>query len=317
MLDVVTMGETMVAMTAENAGSIKYADRFSKHIAGAESNFAIGITRLGFNAGWISKVGDDPLGDFVEFSVRGEGVDVSQLKRDSDRATGLMIKEILSKDRARVYYYRENSAASAITASDIREDYFKEAKYIHLSGITPALSETARDAFFKILEIAEKHKTKVSFDPNIRQKLWQNKEKMKKVLMKIIKRTDIILPGIEEAEILLGIKEPQKAAKEFYKIMKGIVVLKLGEKGALYYDGNTMEIIPAFEIEEVVDPIGAGDAFAAGLIAGFLKGMKLKNAVELANLVGAYCVTVKGDIEGLPSWKEVEVIKGNKIELQR
>jgi 2-dehydro-3-deoxygluconokinase len=317
MLDVVTMGETMVAMTAENAGSIKYADRFSKHIAGAESNFAIGITRLGFNAGWISKVGEDPLGDFVEFSVRGEGVDVSELKRDSERPTGLMIKEILSKDRANVYYYRQNSAASALTTSDISEDYLKQAKYIHLSGITPALSKTARDTFFKVLEIAAKHKIKVSFDPNIRQKLWPDEQKMKTELLKIVKKADIILPGIEEAEILLGIKNPEKAAQEFYQLMGGIVVLKLGEEGSLVYDGKKMEKVSAFEIEEVVDPIGAGDAFAAGLIAGFLRGMELKEAVKLANLVGAYCVTVKGDIEGLPSWKEVEVIQGKKSEMQR
>ncbi|MFP4199161.1 MAG: sugar kinase [Halanaerobium sp.] len=307
----------MVAMTAENTGSIKYADRFSKHIAGAESNFAIGITRLGFNAGWISKVGDDPLGDFVEFFVRGEGVDVSELKRDADRQTGLMIKEILSKDRAKVYYYRQNSAASAITAADINEDYISQAKYIHLSGITPALSESAREAFLKVLEIAGKHKIKISFDPNIRQKIWQNQEKMKTEILKIIKRTDILLPGIEEAEILLGIKNPERAAEKFYQLMGGIVVLKLGEEGALYYDGEKMERVPAFEIEEVIDPIGAGDAFAAGLIAGFLRNMSLKKAVELANLVGAYCVTVKGDIEGLPSWKEVKVIQGKKRELQR
>lgn len=317
MLDVITMGETMVAMTAEKAGSIKYADRFSKHIAGAESNFAIGITRLGFNAGWISKVGEDPLGDFVEFSVRGEGVDVSELKRDPERPTGMMIKEILSKDRARVYYYRQNSAASAITAAEINENYLQQAKYIHLSGITPALSENAREAFLKVLEIAAKHNINVSFDPNIRKKLWQDEEKMKTELLQIIKRANIILPGIEEAEILLGIKDPKKAAEEFYQLMGGTVVLKLGEEGSLYYDGETMEKVPAFEIEEVVDPIGAGDAFAAGLIAGLLRNMELKEAVELANLVGAYCVTVKGDIEGLPSWKEVEVIKGKKSEMQR
>lgn len=317
MLDVITMGETMVAMTAENTGSIKYADHFSKHIAGAESNFAIGITRLGFKAGWISKVGNDPLGDFVEFSVRGEGVDVSELKRDSERPTGLMIKEILSKDRARVFYYRKDSAASAISTSDINEDYLKQAKYIHLSGITPALSSSAREAFFRVLEIAAKYKMKISFDPNIRQKLWQDKEEMKKVLLEIIKKTDIILPGIEEAEILLGIKEPEKAAKKFQQLMGGTVVMKLGEDGALYYDGENMKRVSAYPVEEVVDPIGAGDAFAAGLIAGFLRGMDLREAVKLANLVGAYCVRVRGDIEGLPSWQEVEIIKGEESEMQR
>ncbi len=317
MLDVITMGETMVAMTAENAGSIKYADRFSKHIAGAESNFAIGVTRLGFKAGWISKVGADPLGDFVEFSVRGEGVDVSSLKRDPNRPTGMMIKEILSKDRANVYYYRQNSAASAITAEDIDEDYLKQAKYIHLSGITPALSESAKEAFFRVLEIAEKWGIKVSFDPNIRQKLWQDQEKMRNTLLEIIKKVDIILPGIEEAELLLGISDPEKAAEKFYQLMGGTVVLKLGEKGSLYYNGEQMARVPAFEIEDVIDPIGAGDAFAAGLIAGLLREMELKEAVELANLVGAYCVTVKGDIEGLPDWEEVKVIQGKKNKLER
>ena len=249
--------------------------------------------------------------------MKGEVVDVSELKRDSKRPTGLMIKEILSKERARVYYYRQDSAASAINAAEINEDYLKQAKYIHLSGITPALSETAREAFFKVLEIAEKHKIKITFDPNIRKKLWSDKEKMKEVLLKIIGRADIILPGIEEAEILLGVNDPEEAAEEFYQLMEGTVVLKLGESGSLYYDGEKMERVPAFKVEEVIDPIGAGDAFAAGLIAGFLKGMELKKAVELANLVGAYCVTVKGDIEGLPSWKEVEVIQGKKSEKLR
>lgn len=317
MLDVITMGETMVAMTAENAGSIKYADRFTKHIAGAESNFAIGITRLGFKAGWISKVGDDPLGDFIDFFVRGEGVDVSELKRDYERPTGLMIKEILSKDRARVYYYRQNSAASAITASDINEEYLKQAKYIHLTGITPALSKSAREATFKVLEIAARHKIKISFDPNIRKKLWQDQAKMKSEILKIMKQADIILPGIEEAEILLGIKDSQKAAEKFYQLTGGIIVIKLGEEGSLFYDGKKMKRVPAYKIEEVVDPIGAGDAFAAGLIAGFLKGMPIEEAVELANLLGAYCVTVKGDIEGLPNWNEVKIIQGKKNEMQR
>lgn len=317
MLDVITMGETMVAMTAEKAGSLKYADRFSKHIAGAESNFAIGIKRLGFNSGWISSLGDDPLGDFVEYAVRGEGVDLSELKRDAEHPTGLMIKEILSKDKANVYYYRRDSAASALSPADINPEYFKGAEFVHLSGITPALSETAAAAFFKVIEIAKEKEIKISFDPNIRQKLWQDQEKMREVLLRAVKSSDLILPGIKEAEILLGISDPEKAAAEFYRLMGGTVVIKLGEEGSLYYDGEEMERVPAFEVEEVIDPIGAGDAFAAGLIAGLLKKFKLKEAVKLANLVGAYCVTVKGDIEGLPTQKELELLQGKREKLER
>lgn len=317
MLDVITMGETMVAITSANSHSFKYASQFSKHIAGAESNFAIGVQRLGLKSGWISSLGKDPLGDYIEFFVRGEGVDVSQVKRTENHNTGLMIKDIINQKKAKVYYYRENSAASKISPKDIDENYIKQAKFIHLSGITLALSNSNKESLLKMISIAKNNNIKVSFDPNLRQKLWSDKSKMKKEILKIIKKADILLPGVEEGEILLGISSPEKIIKEFYKIMGGLVVLKLGEKGALYYQGDEIVHIPAYKVETVIDPIGAGDAFAAGLISGLLKKMKVNEAVKLATMVGAYCVTVKGDIEGLPTWEQIEMIQGLKEDHQR
>lgn len=317
MLDVITMGETMVAITSDNSHSFKYANQFSKHIAGAESNFAIGVQRLGLKSGWISSLGKDPLGDYIEFFVRGEGVDVSQVKRDENYNTGLMIKDIINQKKANVYYYRENSAASRISPKDIDENYIKQAKFIHLSGITLALSDKTKESLLKMISIAKKNNIQVSFDPNLRQKLWADKLKMKKEVLDIIKKSDILLPGVEEGKILLGISSPEKIIKEFYEIMGGLVVLKLGEEGALYYRGNEIVHIPAYKIETVIDPIGAGDAFAAGLISGLLKKMDIKEAVKLANMVGAYCVTVKGDIEGLPTWEQIEMSQGLKEDYQR
>lgn len=317
MLDVVTFGETMVAMTPEKTGSLKYINKFSKHIAGAESNFAIAIKRLGFKSGWISKLGNDPLGDFVEFFIRGEGVDVSRVERDSRFPTGLMVKELHSLKEPKVYYYRNNSAANLISPADIEPGYIKQAKFLHLTGITPAISESCKKAFFKALNIARENEVKVLFDPNLRLKLWKNKKKMKEVILNIIPQVDILLPGIEEGKMILGLEDPEEIVKSFYNLMSGLVVLKMGKRGALFYNGEDIIQVPAYKVEKVIDSIGAGDAFAAGLTAGLLRDYSIKRSVELANIVAAHCITVKGDIEGLPTWQEIEVMQGHKEVVDR
>lgn len=319
MIDVVTIGETMAAMAPDEVGSLKYINHFSKYIAGAESNVAIGIKRLGFQSGLISKLGKDSLGDYVEFFVRGEGVDVSQITRDDNHRTGLLIKEMYTTKEPKVFYYRENSAASNMSVDDIDPEYIKNARHLHLTGITPALSETARAAFFKALEVARESNLKVSFDPNLRLKLWDTIEQMCEVMLKIIPKVDVLLPGIEEGEILLGLTDPEEIIKGFYNMMAegSLVVLKLGSEGALYYQGDEIVKVAPYKVSNIVDLIGAGDAFAAGLITGLLRDLPIKEAVELANLVGALCITVKGDIEGLPTWEQVEVYQGKKEEIHR
>lgn len=319
MIDVVTVGETMAALAPGEVGSLKYINNFAKYIAGAESNVAIGIKRLGFKSGFISKLGKDPLGDYVEFFVRGEGVDVSQVKRDDEYRTGLLIKEMHTTKEPKVFYYRENSAASHLSPDDIDEDYIKKARHMHLTGITPALSDSAQNAFFRALNYAKQNGLRISFDPNLRLKLWPSVEEMKKVMLNIIPQVDVLLPGVEEGEILLGLNDPEDIIKGFYGMMEegSLVVLKLGSEGALYYQGDQIVHVEPYKVDNIVDLIGAGDAFAAGLITGLLREMSIKEAVELANLVGALCITVKGDIEGLPTWEQVEVYQGKKEEVHR
>ena len=319
MIDVVTVGETMAALAPGEVGSLKYINNFAKYIAGAESNVAIGIKRLGFKSGFISKLGKDPLGDYVEFFVRGEGVDVSQVKRDDEHRTGLLIKEMHTTKEPKVFYYRENSAASHLSPDDIDEDYIKKARHMHLTGITPALSDSAQNAFFRALNYAKQNGLRISFDPNLRLKLWPSVEEMKKVMLNIIPQVDVLLPGVEEGEILLGLDDPEDIIKGFYGMMEegSLVVLKLGSEGALYYQGDQIVHVEPYKVDNIVDLIGAGDAFAAGLITSLLREMSIKKAVELANLVGALCITVKGDIEGLPTWEQVEVYQGKKEEVHR
>jgi len=314
MIDLVTIGETMAAMAPSEVGSLKYLNNFSKYIAGAESNVAIGVKRLGFNSGWISKLGKDPLGDYVEFFVRGEGVDVSQVRRDKEHRTGLLIKEMHTTKEPKVFYYRDNSAASHLDKEDINAEYIENAKHLHLTGITPALSKSAQAAFFEALRVARESDLKISFDPNLRLKLWDSIEEMRKVMLEIIPQVNVLLPGVE-----LGLSDPEEIIKGFYEMMEpgSLIVLKIGSKGALYYQGDQIEHVEPYCVDNIVDLIGAGDAFAAGLITGLLRELPIRKAVELANLVGALCITVKGDIEGLPTWEQVEVYQGKKEEIHR
>lgn len=316
MIDVVTIGETMVLMNPVENGSLKYVHQFTKSLAGAESNFAIGLARLGVRAGWISSLGKDSLGDYVESFIRGEGVDVSRVKRDDQHPTGLMFKERRGFGETRVYYYRHDSAASHMQTSDLDKDYIKQAKYLHLTGITPALSEFCRELVYEAIKIARSNGLTITFDPNLRLKLWP-REVMKKVILDICGKVDIILPGVSEGEILLGTAEPEKMIKMFLDLGASTVLLKIGKEGAIVGTGEEIKHVPGYPVKKVVDPIGAGDGFAAGFVAARVKGYNLLESVRLANAVGAFALTVKGDVEGLPTWEELQVFLGQREEIDR
>lgn len=309
MVDVVTLGETMVLFSPNTIGSLKYVNSFNKQIGGAESNFAIGIKRLGHSSGWISKVGDDPFGQFLLWAISGEGVDVSRVKTDFQASTALYFKEFNSMKDPKVYYYRAGSAASRILPSDLDEDYIAQAKILHLTGITPALSESARETVYRAIEIAKEHNVKISFDPNIRKKLWPEDE-CKKVLTDLITKADIVLPGIAECEFLIGEDDPEKACEKLLSMGPKIAAIKLGKDGCIVSDGNAAKRIKGQVVENVIDPVGAGDGFDAGFITGILNNWSIDECGRLANDVGAFVTTVCGDVEGLPTIKDIKEFRG-------
>lgn len=298
-MDVVSIGETMVLFTPQTTGQMRYARQYSSKIAGAETNTLIGLAKLGHQVGWISKLGADEFGENILSFVRGEGVDVSQVTKTSKGPTGIFFKEFENEKRVNIYYYRKQSAASLITPKDIDERYIKNAKYLYLTGITPALSETCRKAVFYAIEIAKKADIQVIFDPNLRRNLWSENE-ARKTLLEIGKRSDIILPGINEGKFLFNQTDYKEITKSFHELGAHTVVVKLGEEGAYYSGNGVSDEVEAFKIDRVVDPVGAGDGFAAGFISGLLDGLTLEEAVEKACVVGAIVTTVNGDVEGLP-----------------
>ena len=305
MLDLVTLGETMVLLLAEQPGPLREATTFRRHIAGAECNVAVGLTRLGHSAGWISRVGDDEFGRAVVFRIRGEGVDTSRVITDPDAPTGLMVRERRDVGPIDLVYYRRGSAASRLSPADLDPAYIRDAKFLHLTGITPALSESCKQAVFEAAEIARGAGVRVTLDPNYRSKLW-SRDDFRRVLRDLAARCDILLPGVDEAELLTGESDPEAAARDVLGLGPRCVVLKLGAQGALAVADDQRIQVPALRLERIVDPVGAGDAFAAGFLSGLLRGFDMTEALLLANRCGALAMSAPGDLESLPRRVEVE-----------
>ncbi|HYK71762.1 MAG TPA: sugar kinase [Pseudoneobacillus sp.] len=304
-LDVFTFGETMVLYQPEQMLPLEYINKFPKGMGGAETNVAIGLTRLGHIVGWFCKLGDDPFGRFILKTVRGEGVETSSCRITDQAPTGLIFKEQLSPENMNVYYYRKGSAASLIEPDDLDEEYISKAKILHLTGITPALSESCYQTVMRAIEIAKKHHMLIVFDPNVRLKLW-SKEKAKKVLSEIASYADVILPGMDEGELMTGFTKPEDVAAALMGESEKTIVIKLGSNGAYLHTKNEQVYIEGFPVQQVVDPVGAGDGFAAGIISGILRQEPWPQIVKRANAIGAIVVGMRGDFEGLPTFETVE-----------
>ncbi|MDT8717402.1 sugar kinase [Clostridium sp. 19966] len=316
MKEVLTFGETMIVMSPDSNGPLRYVNSFNKSIGGADSNVAIALARLGHSAGWFSKLGNDEFGKYVLNTVRGEGVDVSKVRFDDEASTGLLFKERFNNDNPNVYYYRKNSAASRLNIEDMDLDYIKDTKIIHITGITPALSKSAREVVFKVIEVAKQNGVMISFDPNIRLKLWTIEE-AKPVLLEIAKASDIIFPGNSEGELLLGTADEKEIADKFLAMGSKIVAVKLGADGCYVADNKTTNYVKGFRIENPVDTVGAGDGFAAGFLSGVLKELSLEECGILGNGVGAMATLVKGDMEGFPYYDQLMQFMGKKKKIDR
>lgn len=347
MPELVTLGETMVMFNPMAGGPLRYVSTFQKHVGGAETNVAVGIVRLGHSAGWMSKVGADEFGAYVVSMNRGEGVDTSRVRVTGEAPTGVVFKELRGVGDPRVYYYRKGSAASLMAPEDLDADYIGGARVMHVTGITPALSESCAATVREAMVMARRAGVSTSLDPNLRLKLWP-KDRFREVIGGLLPLTDILLSGLDEGQILLGWDDgrerdgaPAQAEEVAAALLRRgpkVVALKMGDKGSyvqasaavaagsatsgvvrdesiLGRPADEEEVsgvyVPGFTVPQVTDTIGAGDAFCAGFLAGLLKGYSYRDAARLGNVCGAHAVTVVGDIQGLPTWDEVQAFLGN------
>lgn len=310
MPQIITLGESMVMMVADQSDSLQFVTSYTRKIAGAESNVAIGLARLGHDAGWISAIGDDPFGTYIRNTIRGEGVDTSQVRILPEYPTGMLVKERNEIGDPKVFYYRRGSAASQITPAMLDERYFADTKILHITGIFPALSETCRETLLQAVQFAKDSGALVTFDPNIRLKLW-SKEKAKATLLQLAGLSDLIMPGRKEAELLIGTGDWNTVKEYFHKAGNRYIVMKDGPDGAFYSHKEGDAVIEAgyaegFPVRRVVDTVGAGDGFAVGILSALMEGLSLKQAVTRGNAIGSLAVMVQGDVEGYPTRRQLE-----------
>ncbi len=300
--DVVTFGEAMVMLSPLDVLNLEMAATLHLSVGGSEANAAIGLARLGHRVTWVSRVGADPFGNRVLKVIRGEGIDVSRVEQDPAAPTGLMFKEVRPGNSSKVFYYRRGSAAA-----DLREDQFAglEARYLFVTGITPALSPKNRELTFAIVDRFRAAGTTVVFDPNMRFRLWERTE-AEGVLRELAGRADVFLPSQAEAELLTGTTELDRVRERLMGYGPAQVAIKLGGEGARYADGPRRGTVPPFQVPEV-DPVGAGDAFCAGVISGLLDGLEFADAVRRGAALGAFCVSSPGDYAGLPTRAELDI----------
>ncbi|MFI9355639.1 sugar kinase [Streptomyces lydicus] len=306
-----TFGETMVAL--RGSGPLKLGGTMQVSVAGAESNVAIGLARLGHTVRWAGAVGDDEAGALVLRTLRAEGVEVSGAALDPGAPTGLLLFEPRLPEVTRVHYYRAGSAGSRLTA-DAVEAAFSAAppRVLHLTGITPALSATARSAAARALRLARRHGSLVCLDVNFRARLWTAEEAIA-VLREWVPFVDVLIASDDELPLCLPEDPGAEAgarAEALLDLGVGEVVVKLGAAGATVFsralrDGPLHR--PATPVR-AVDAVGAGDAFVAGYLSALLDGEGPAGRLERAVTTGAFAVASHGDWEGAPTRAELGML---------
>lgn len=316
MPEVITLGETMVVFDSLSKGKLRYSQDYECHIGGAETNTAVALVKLNHSAGWISKLGNDEFGAKIKNTVAGEGVEVCQVLMDDNAPTGIFFRQRLENGESRNFYYRRGSAASTMTPDLIDLNYLKSGKILHISGITPGLSKEAEETTEYAMAAAKESGLLVSFDPNLRLKVWPL-EQARRTTNRLLKYADIVFPGQEEGRLLYGTEEPDEIARQMKAYGAGTVVVKIGEQGCIGYENKEKCYSKGFRAERAVDTFGAGDAFAAGYLCGVLEGAEMETCLALANAVGAFSVTLKGNIESYPSREELDAFMGGRESCNR
>lgn len=315
-MDVVTIGDGMITFDPASKGPLRFVNTFERKIGGAELNVMLGCARLGLQAGWISRLGKDEFGRHIVNTVRGEGVDISEVHLMDGYATSLNFKEVQESGEGRTFYYRVPSPTETLTPELLPFNYIRQAKVLHMTGVFCAILEQNREITFRALECAKENGVTVSFDPNIRLRLW-SKEQARETILTYLPFVDHLLVSKEELELLFDTKDEQEILTQLGRFDFKEVVMKDGQNGAFALVGGKWLHVPGVKVAKVVDTVGAGDGFDSGYLYGLLQEWPLEERLVFANAIGAMVVQVNGDNEGLPYLEDVESFLGKREIIER
>jgi 2-dehydro-3-deoxygluconokinase len=302
-LEVVAIGEMMGLLDPESDGPLEDVSGFRLRVAGAEGNVLINLAHLGHRTAFVSAVGVDPFGRLVIRTLKEQGVGTEHVVVDPAAPTGVFFKERLGDGQRHVHYYRDRSAAARLTPAEVDLDRLGLPKVLAVSGVTlglgdgGGLSEVARRA---MSWAAASPDCVVVFDPNLRPSLWDGPRAAAE-FGDILPLIDVLLAGRDELATLMPDLAAHEAAQLLSRSGIDAVVLKDGAHGATVHQAGEVTPISPFPVDRVVDSVGAGDAFAAGVISGLLHGWSVQDGARLGAVLGARAVTVSGDWEGVGS----------------
>jgi sugar/nucleoside kinase (ribokinase family) len=278
-------------------------------------NVAVGLSRLGLNVAYVSRVGQDLFGQFLLNTLKAEGVDHQHVQVDAQHPTGFMLKSCeLTGDDPKIEYFRKGSAASHMGLSDNPVSVFAQVRRLHVTGISVALSDSVRELVLHMVAQARAAGVQVSFDPNLRPRLWPSEAVMVQCLNAVAAQADLVMPGLSEGQLLTGQHTPQDIAAYYLDHGAQHVVIKLGPQGAYIATPAEHGLVPGFQVQRVVDTVGAGDGFAVGVISALLDGQDLAEAALRGNAIGARVVQFRGDCEGLPNRDQLaQALAGKRV----
>jgi 2-dehydro-3-deoxygluconokinase len=309
--EIVSLGEPLIEFNAMNEAPLSAVKQFNRGYGGDTSNFIIAVSRLGGKAGYLTRLGDDEFAESFLKLYTKEGVDTRHIVKDSTAYTGMYF--IARMDQKHYFtYLRQNSAAGRMTPDFLPADYIRQARLLHISGISQCISTSACDTVFSAIAIAKEANVKISYDPNLRLKLWPI-HRAKAIIHQTISMADIVLPSIEDAQALNGKKSAEEIAQLYLDLGPEVVALKLGAEGSLLAtrekteDGLRLHVrkFEPFKVNSK-DMTGAGDTFDGAFVVGYLAGWPLDRCMRFANAAAALTTTELGAVSPIPRVKAVE-----------
>lgn len=316
-LDLVSFGEVMVRLTPPGTGRLAQATTLELDIGGAEANVAVALARLGLRTAWISKLPHHPLGHRIAGELRGHGVDVSRIVWGTGGRVGLYFYERGASPRpSQVYYDRERTAIRDLAQEEVDWPFVRQAKVLHLTGITPALGEQCRKVFWRFIREVKAAGGLFAFDLNLRRKLWAVSEAAQ-VFREVLPQADVAFSNLTDARDLFGLTGSAEEVAEAIRdrLGAGIAVVTCGADRAVAAADRTYTQGRLFPVE-MVDPLGAGDAFAAGFLFGFLQG-DVGRALDYAGALAAAKCTTRGDFSLCGREELEEILRSPGEEIRR
>lgn len=294
--DVTALGESMLRLSVPAGHRLEAADQLAVHLAGAESNVCGALAALGRRTGWVSRLPDSALGRLVLRQLHAGGIDTAAVVLAPDTRLGLYFVEFAGPPRAvQVVYDRANSAAANLTAAEVNWDYLLNTRFIHLTGITPALNEGCRALVAEIIQRARAAGVKVSFDVNYRGKLWTPAQAAA-ALKPLIQDVDVLFCGQGDARTVFGLTGDEHALLAGLRALTRAphILMSRGEAGAVALAGDQFLSQPAVPVQ-IVDRVGAGDAFAAGVLDALVEGAPLAEGLVRGTALAALVLSQYGD----------------------